>query len=63
LGIGDTKIIAMNKTITGRIGDKTITITITPYQPNIPEQILTAKKKILDDFATQGYDPSDVTFE
>ena len=53
----------MNKTITGRIGNKTISETIYHYQSNIPEQELTTMKKILDDFATQGYDPNDVTFE
>ena len=53
----------MDRTITGRIDEKTITETIQNYQANIPEQELTAKKNIRNKFALQGYDPKDVTFE
>lgn len=52
----------MNKTITGRIGDRTISETIINYRPDIPEQELTTKKKILRQFAALGYATNDVTF-
>ena len=53
----------MNKTVTGRIGDITISKTIINYQSNIPEQILTTKKEILNQFAALGFNPNDVTFD
>ena len=53
----------MDRIITGRINEKTITETIQNYQANIPEQELTAKKNICSKFAAQGYNPKDVTFE
>ena len=57
------KTVVMEKTIIGRIGEKTITETIRNYQSNIPEQELTTKKIIRNKFAAQGYDPSEVVFE
>jgi hypothetical protein len=62
LGVGDKNVIDMDKTIVGRIGEKTIPETIQNYQANIPEQELTAKKNIRDKFAAQGYNPNDVVF-
>lgn len=53
----------MDKTIIGRIGEKTISETIQNYQANIPEQELTAKKNIRRNFGDLGFDPKDVTFE
>lgn len=53
----------MDKTIVGRIGEKTILETIQNYQPNISEQELTAKKNICNKFAARGYNPKDVIFE
>ena len=55
-------IVAMDKTIIGRIGKKVISETIYKYQSNIPEQELTAKKNIRDKFVAQGYDPNEVDF-
>lgn len=53
----------MKKKIIGRIGEKAIPETIDNYQSNIPEQELTAKKKIRNKFSEQGYNPNDVIFE
>ena len=53
----------MDKTIIGRVGEKTIPETILNYQSGIPEQVLTAKKNICNKFAAQGYNSSEVTFE
>lgn len=53
----------MDRTIIGRIGEKSIPETIQNYQSNVPEQELTAKKNILKKFSAQGYDSKDVTFE
>ena len=52
----------MNKTIIGRIGKVTISETIQNYQPNIPEQELTAKKCIHNQFEALGYDYRNITF-
>lgn len=51
------------KTITGRIGKKAIPETITYYNPNQPEQVLTAKRNIRRRFEDQGYDPDSVLFD
>lgn len=53
----------MNKTIVGRIEEKNIHETIMNYQENIPEQILTAKRKIRDKFVAQGYNSKDIVYE
>ena len=63
MGVGDICIVIMDRTIIGRIGDKTISETIQNYQANIPEQELTAKKNIRDKFAAQGYNPNEVSFD
>lgn len=55
--------VTMDKTIIGHIGEKAIPETIRNYQSNIPEQELTAKKNIRNKFASQGYNPSEVTFD
>lgn len=56
-------IVEMDKTIIGRIGEKVITEVICNYQSNIPEQELTAKKKIRKKFEALGYDANAVTFD
>ena len=54
--------VTMDKTIIGRVGEKTILETISNYQSNIPEQEHTAKKNIRNKFAAQGYNPNEVVF-
>lgn len=63
MGVGDICIVIMDRTIIGRIGDKTISETIQNYQANILEQELTSKKNIRNKFAAQGYNPDEVEFE
>ena len=53
----------MDKTIIGKIGEISIPEIIQNYQPNIPEQELTAKKNIRKKFAALGYNPHEVTFD
>lgn len=48
--------------VEGRIGDKIITETISNYQPNIPEQVATAKNNICKSFEKQGYNRKFVEF-
>lgn len=62
LGSRGLKIVAMDKTIIGRVGEKTISETIQNYQAAIPEQELTTMKNIRNKFAAQGYNPNDVAF-
>ena len=47
----------MDKTIIGRVGEKTIPETILNYQSDIREQELTAMKNIRNKFAAQEYNP------
>jgi len=42
------------KTIIGRVGNKSISETIENFNPNIPEQILTAKRNICRKFESLG---------
>lgn len=51
------------KTIIGRINGISISETISNYQPNQPEQVLTAKKNIRRKFDEMGEDPNSVIFE
>ena len=53
----------MDKTIIGRVGEKTIPETILNYQSDICEQELTAMKNIRNKFAAQEYNPNDVVFD
>ena len=53
----------MDKTIIGRVGEKTIPETILNYQSDIREQELTAMKNIRNKFAAQEYNPNDVVFD
>lgn len=57
---GETTI--MNKTIIGRIDKITISETILNYNLDIPEQELTAKKSIRNQFEALGYDSKKITF-
>jgi hypothetical protein len=52
----------MNKTIIGRIDKITISETILNYNLDIPEQELTAKKSIRNQFEALGYDSKKITF-
>lgn len=51
------------KTIIGRVGDIVRTRTIEYYQPNIHEQELTEKRKIIREFEDLGYSEKDVVFD
>lgn len=49
--------------ITGRVDDRVITRYIDFYQPKIPEQLLTAKRDICDEFEKLGYKREFVQFD
>lgn len=51
------------KVITGIVDGKKITRFIENYQPNIPEQVLTEKRNIRNQFEDLGYDGDTVIFE
>ena len=53
----------MIKIITGRVGDKRIDEPIRQYQPQIGEQIATAKRNIIKKFESLGYTENDVLFD
>ena len=63
LGVEDQIEVTMDKTIVGRIGEKTISETIQNYQSSIPEQVLTTKKNIRNKFAALGFEPKVVIFD
>lgn len=53
----------MIKIISGHIGNVVINETIEQYQPNIAEQVSTAKRNIIRKFISQGYNEKDVEFD
>ncbi len=55
--------ILMIKIITGRVGDRRIDEPIRQYQPQIGEQIATAKRNIIRKFESLGYTEKDVSFD
>ena len=50
------------KKITGCIGDKKVSRYILNYQQNQPEEILTTKREICDEFELLGYNREQVIF-
>lgn len=56
-------ILLMIKIITGRVGDRKMEEFISKYQPQIGEQIATAKRNILRKFESLGYNVKDVIFD
>ncbi|MBQ6682126.1 MAG: hypothetical protein IJM78_07825 [Prevotella sp.] len=50
------------KTIKGKIGELSKEETISFYNPNVPEQIETAKKNIRNWFEKEGYDVGEIMF-
>lgn len=53
----------MIKIITGRVGDQRIDELIRQYQPQIGEQITTAKRNIIKKFESLGYTEKDISFD
>lgn len=48
--------------VIGSAGNKTISKVIEQYRSEIPEQILTTKRSIRQEFKNLGYNPQDVIF-
>ena len=51
------------KIITGRINETAISRFIENYRPDLPEQILTTKREICDEFEKLGYNRDIVEFD
>ena len=49
-------------TIVGKIDNMVVERRIMNYRNDIPEELLTTKKEICDEFARQGYNPSNIIF-
>lgn len=49
-------------TIVGKINNMVVERVIMNYRNDIPEELLTTKKEICDEFARQGYNPSNIIF-
>ena len=48
--------------LVGIIGDVLVTRFIENYNPQVPEQLLTAKKSISEEFRKKGYNPLKIEF-
>ncbi|MBF1581827.1 MAG: hypothetical protein HXO31_02000 [Prevotella sp.] len=49
-------------TIVGKIDNMVVERRIMNYRKDIPEELLTTKKDICDEFARHGYNPNEVIF-
>lgn len=49
-------------TIVGKIDNMVVERRIINYRKDIPEELLTTKKNICDEFARHGYNPNEIIF-